>query len=284
MLYLYSKDFIAESSREVLLYDSSLYNPPSTLDPSSKTAALAVLRKARAVLGNEGRLNVIAGVRSGIRYLTTLRWGITQDVFDLVDLCVRDRSNDPLSPVASASIQSLSVYNNGDINTVVLVAQPSTTSLGSGPDYYFTNPTFSGSLTLTFTYCVQQANSLIQDNQKSTIIYGVSPLGPSGRYSGFSALSFSSDPCAFAYGRRQPSSSRPETVFSKMLTSSFDVTQPTTDASETVNLDCFLIYDPVLARFKRYGASNIAYVDSKQPGTRPKITLYSRSDHVSIAL
>lgn len=284
MQYLYSKDFIAESTREVLFYDSSIYDPPDNIKPSSKAATLAVLRKARAVLGNDGRLNVLAGVRSGVRYMTTLRWGITQDTFDLVDLCVRDRSNDPLSPVASAAIQSLSIYGDGNINTVVLIHPTSVTSLGSGPDYYFTNPTFSGNLTLTFTYCVQQANSLVQDNQKASIIYIVSPLGANSLYNGFSSLSFSNDPCAVSYGRRAPTSSRAETVISKLLSSSFNVTQPTSDASETVNLDCFLLYDPASSSFKRYGENYIASVDSKQPGTRPKILLNSRSEHTIIYL
>lgn len=282
MRYLYSKDFISTSNREVLFYSSKIYDPPANINPNSgASAALNVLRKARAVLGEDGYLNPVAGVYEGKRYCTLLRWGITQDSFDLLNLCTRDRSADPVSPMTSRNNGSYSSYSDATVNTIALLTDAR--AISTGADYYFTNPTFAGDLTLTYTYDVQQASGTKQPNQKSTTTYIVSPLGPNSRYSGVTTMSFSTDPCAVAYGRRLPTSSRSDTVITS--SAGYVPTSTTTDSYESVTLDCFLMYDPASGVFKKYGRDLIAGpIVVMTPGLRYKIDLNSRGNHATIDL
>lgn len=280
MLYLYSKDFISTSNREVLFYSSALYDPPDNIKPNN--AALNVLRKARSVLGEDGFLNPIAGVWDGSRYVTFLRWGITQDSFDLLNLCTGDRSNDPVSPLTSKRSGYYSTYGDGTINTVALLTGAA--PVRSNVDYQFTNPTFSGTLGITYTYDVQQVSGTKQPNQTYEIQYLVSPLGSSSRYSGVTTMTFSSDPCAVSYGRRFPKSSRAETVVTSVYSGGLPLST-TSDARESVILDCFLMYDPASGVFKKYGAEMIASpIGALTPGNRYSVALNSRGNHATIDL
>lgn len=278
MQYFYSKDFILTSGREVLFYDSAKYNPSDNLRPSS---ALAVLRHARSVLGFDGMLNPIAGISAKSRYLTSLKWGTYQDSFDLIDLCTRDRSSDPVSPTTSNKGKSYIQYSAEGINTISLMSVSAPVT--SGADYNFTNPTFSGDLTVTFRYDAQLVNSTKQPNKTNTTVYTVVPLGINGRYSGLSSFTFTGDTCAFSFGRRVPTFNRTDSVFSPFGGSTTKVVQSTSASDEFVNIDCFLMYDPESGVFKRYGSDKIAQIDpSLIPGSRPLIALNSRTDHVSI--
>lgn len=284
MQYVMSKDFLKTTGNmEVLFYDSSKYNPPESFgNEYSSSVKSDILLKARASLNSETRLNVVAGVISGKRFVTHLKYGIDPDVVvkSLDALCSTEYTDADISPLAAAGATYAA---NAPYNIVLLSGNSMERMYSDGGDYGFTS-SVSGTATPTFTYTVQFLGS----NIRTTVVtkgspVGVSPLSAGTTYVGNSIFDVKYAGLAFI-GKIKPTYDNKGVQYVRPYASA-KLYQLASDVSnEQLTLDCFVRYDPDSGRFRRYGASYFKIAQIVSPGQTPTIELLTRQTLANVPL
>lgn len=282
MQYIMSKDFLKTASpREILFYDSSIYNPPESFgNEYSSSAKWSILLNARATLKNDSQLNTVAGVLSNRLYLTHLRYGIDPDVTtaSLDVLCSMDRTDADQAPIVAGSIYS----DTAPYNVVLLTGRLQTQMSSDGTDYYF-NSTVYGTVTPTFKYVVRLVGGVRHTVATTGSPVGVSPLTGGSRYVGKSTFDTPYAGLGFI-GKLKPTYNNSGVNYSSPSKGARLSQDAPNAPDEKLTLDCFVWYDSSTGRFKRYGASYFKIDPYVYPGQSPVIELLTRQAVANVPL